>query len=279
MNTALHWILAEEPRTKEIPVPLMDDLLLNPDYLSAQDPQTWLRRHLVVSQEKVVETAFATMGQRDNSLWAAVRKLRFTASNFGPILAAAKRNRLTVSLKKRLLSAYNLEKRAPIQWGVTHEKNGIEDYCKTAGVTVVQTGIWLHESGVLGASPDGFVQGDCISSGNVHLQQPDQPVLSPDIIEVKCPFTARNMTITEACLSIKDFFLELSPEGRMALKQTHDYWHQVQGQLHLTGTQCCDLVVWTTRDLQVIRIVKDNLWSANISTMIDFFFIKFLPSL
>jgi hypothetical protein len=43
-------------------------------------------------------------------------------------------------LKKRLLSAYNLEKRAPIQWGVTHEKIAIEAYCKTGGVTVVQTG-------------------------------------------------------------------------------------------------------------------------------------------
>lgn len=48
--------------------------------------------------------------------------------------------RLNVSLKKRLLSAYNLEKRAPIQWGVTQERNAIEDYCKTTGVTVEQTG-------------------------------------------------------------------------------------------------------------------------------------------
>jgi hypothetical protein len=71
----------------------MADLLLNPGYISAEDPKTWLRHQLVVSQEKATEIAFATVGQRENSLWAAVRKLRFTASNFGQILAAAKRNR------------------------------------------------------------------------------------------------------------------------------------------------------------------------------------------
>lgn len=90
---ALHWILAEEPRVQEVPVPLMDDLLISRDYIMAQDPQTWLRRQLIVSQQKVVETAFATAGQRENSVWSAVRKLRFTASNFGQILSAANRNK------------------------------------------------------------------------------------------------------------------------------------------------------------------------------------------
>jgi hypothetical protein len=91
--SALHWILSDDPWVQEVPVPLMADLLLNPGYISAEDPKTWLRHQLVVSQEKATEIAFATVGQRENSLWAAVRKLRFTASNFGQILAAAKRNR------------------------------------------------------------------------------------------------------------------------------------------------------------------------------------------
>lgn len=47
-------------------------------------------------------------GQRENSLLAAVRKLQFTASNFGQIIGAIRRKRLTESLKKQILSAYNL---------------------------------------------------------------------------------------------------------------------------------------------------------------------------
>ncbi|XP_060564386.1 uncharacterized protein LOC132723641 [Ruditapes philippinarum] len=237
------------------------------------------RRHLIVSTDKVRETAALTIGQRENSLWAAVRKLRFTASNFGQIIAAAKHNRLSISLKKRLLSAYNLEKRAPIEWGIIHEKNGLEAYSEKGEVTVRQTGIWLHESGILGASPDGFVQGEFNKNSIVHQQLTDQDEILPDIVEVKCPFSAREMTVIEACQSIKGFFLELTSDGRIRLKETHDYWHQIQGQLHITGALCCDLAVWTTKDLQIVRIVKDKLWATNISIMVDFYFNKFIPSL
>ncbi|WAR10212.1 LOW QUALITY PROTEIN: hypothetical protein MAR_035288, partial [Mya arenaria] len=199
------FTLDSEPKPPQLPLPLIEDVLLSPGYLSSQDPRTYFRRSLVLSQEKITQIAFMTTGQRENSLWAAARKLRFTASNFGQIIAASKRNRLCASLKKRLLSAYNLQKRAPIQWGITQEKNGLDAYCRTGGVTLVQTGIWLHESDILGASPDGFVQGDYC--GRVHLQDKEQPVMSPDIIEVKCPFSAKDMTITEACHSNKDFYL------------------------------------------------------------------------
>ena len=65
-------------------------------------------------------------------------------------------------------------------------------------------GIWLHESGVLGASPDGFVQG-VPRNIKVHIQ--GKVNASPDIIEVKCPFSAREMSIKDACANLKDFFL------------------------------------------------------------------------
>ncbi|KAH3718693.1 hypothetical protein DPMN_061499 [Dreissena polymorpha] len=71
------------------------------------------------------------------------------------------------------------------------------------------TGIWLHESGVLGASPEGFVEG--VFSGIVY-QQHDQATCSADIIEVECPYTARDMTIQKTCSSIKDFYLERYPD-------------------------------------------------------------------
>ncbi|WAR21973.1 LOW QUALITY PROTEIN: hypothetical protein MAR_015947, partial [Mya arenaria] len=192
------FTLDSEPKPPQLPLPLIEDVLVSPGYLSSQDPRTYFRRSLVLSQEKITQIAFMTTGQRENSLWAAARKLRFSASNFGQIIAASKRNRLCASLKKRLLSAYNLQKGAPIQWGITHEKNGLDAYCRTGGVTLVQTGI-------LGASPDGFVQGDYC--GRVHLQDKEQPVMSPDIIELKCPLSAKDMTITEACHSNKDFYL------------------------------------------------------------------------
>ncbi|WAR22383.1 hypothetical protein MAR_016357, partial [Mya arenaria] len=139
----LHWILLEEPKPPQLPLPLIEDVL----------------------------------GTFHHKIHAHI---------LGDHL-------------------FCLRKRAPIQWGITHEKNGLDAYCRTGGMTLVQTGIWHHESGILGASPDGFVQGDYC--GRVHLQDKEQPVMSPDIIEVKCPFSAKDMTITEACHSKKDFYL------------------------------------------------------------------------
>lgn len=45
-----------------------------------------------------------------------------------------------MSLKKRLLSAYNSEKRAPIQLGFAHEKTAIQEYWKLFEVNVLETG-------------------------------------------------------------------------------------------------------------------------------------------
>ena len=90
---ALNWILAPEPETSEIPVALVEDLLLSPNYSCATYPNLWLRRSLVVKPELVCAVGKLTTGQRQNHIWAAVRKMRFTASNFGPILTGICNNR------------------------------------------------------------------------------------------------------------------------------------------------------------------------------------------
>ena len=85
---------------------------------------------------------------------------------------------------------------------------------KSAGLSTIQIGIWLDQSGILGASPDGMVGSECV-------------------LEVKCPYTERNSTIKEAVLS-KPSCLEKGENSTICLKKDHVYWPQVQGQLCLT---------------------------------------------
>ena len=68
-------------------------------------------------------------------------------------------------------------------------------------------------------------------------------------------------------------------DGKLHLKEQHDYYHQIQGQLHITNKNCCDLVVWTAKDFVIYRIQKSKEWSANIAALIDFYFNKFIPAL
>ncbi|WAQ97794.1 LOW QUALITY PROTEIN: hypothetical protein MAR_022167 [Mya arenaria] len=83
------FTLDSEPKPPQLPLPLIEDVLVSEGYLSSEDPRTYFRRSLVLSQEKITQIAFMTTGE--NSLWAAARKLRFTASNFGQIIAVSKR--------------------------------------------------------------------------------------------------------------------------------------------------------------------------------------------
>jgi len=89
----LQWILAPELAQVSLDLPLVEDMLISVDYLQAYNKQTWLRRALVTSPTKIREIALATVGQRNNPWWSAVRKYRLTASNFGYILGAIRRNR------------------------------------------------------------------------------------------------------------------------------------------------------------------------------------------
>ena len=93
--------------------------------------------------------------------------------------------------------------------------------------------MWLDESGVLGASPDGLV-------GEDH------------VVEVKCPYTHRNQTLDES-LKHKTFCLKQVENGKYELKRDHVYWHQVQGQIYLTQKTFASLLsgqplgVWSSR--------------------------------
>jgi len=66
-------------------------------------------------------------------------------------------------------------------------------------------GIWLHESGVLGASPDGIVLHPPRTL--VHYQSAAARVSLPMLVEVKCPYAARNLKIVDAVRSVKNFCL------------------------------------------------------------------------
>ena len=78
----------------------------------------------------------------------------------------------------------------------------IKAFTALTGVVPVKAGVWLPESSVLGASPDGLVGDD-------------------SVLECKCPYTHRNETILEA-VKVKDLCLE-SKYGPYALKTSHVY--------------------------------------------------------
>lgn len=79
----------------------------------------------------------------------------------------------------------------------------------------------------IGASPDGFVSCSCCGSG---------------VIEIKCPFSVKDLSVNEAANSVAHFCLEKDAQGKIA------YCCQVQMQLFVTDKQYCDFILWTERE-------------------------------
>lgn len=100
-----------------------------------------------------------------------------------------------------------------------------------------------------GASPDSKV---CCDDGTV-------------IMEVKCPYSARNMTVTEAC-ALKNFCLHLV-NGKPTIRPSNEYYAQVQGQLLISGAPYCIFVVYTKHPSECLfweKIYPDKDFMANL---------------
>jgi hypothetical protein len=63
------------------------------------------------------------------------------------------------------------------------------------------------------------------------------------------------------------------------LKENHQYYDQVQGQLHVLNAAACDFVVWTKKDISIVRVMKDCTWTPNMSKLINFYFDKVIPQI
>ena len=195
-----------------------------------------------VNERDIVLVSEMTVGQRDNPTCYLARRGRLTASNFGSVLQA-----------KRDLSQVKA-----VHWGVNNGTEALKAFTRLTGKTFLETGIWLDASGIIGASPDGLVDEN-------------------SALEAECPYTERKMTIEEAVNTSPNFCLEKTEGGQYALKKKHVYWHQIQGEMFFSHRKFCYFIIWTMKDVVVIKIARDETWSENIPKLVQFYFYHLFP--
>ncbi|XP_041354555.1 uncharacterized protein LOC121372325 [Gigantopelta aegis] len=151
-----------------------------------------------------------TQGQASCQLWKTSRAKRITASNFGKILQLK-----SVPSSKFLENIFNSKEisAAHLEYGRRNEPKAKAKYLELYHTR------HIHECGLvvnkeflfLGASPDGKVcdNNDC------------------GLIEVKCPYTARDHTINQAVDELKKFILKREGNS-IVFPQNHQYYDQVQ---------------------------------------------------
>ena len=157
---------------------------------------------------------------------------------------------------------------AAIEWGTSHENNAREKYInerKTKygdSYQVSKTGLFINiEQPWLAATPDGIVE------------DPSEPTIRrTGLLEIKCPYSARHKSPTDACKEIKTFCCTLI-NNEVTSKPNHHYYFQIQGQLAITQLPWCDLYIWTPHGSHTLRIESDDkFWLEKVYS-------KLLPSI
>ena len=204
-----------------------------------------------------------TIKQASSDAWFKARENRLTASCFHRI---DKRVRdfddkfvlSVLSSRKSVLST-------PCSYGSAHESVAKIRSCE------LKPSVHLHDCGFvvnphvsfLGATPDAKV---CCKGVT-------------DILEVKCPYTARDVSISQAVAQVTRFCLT-ETDGKVELNREHDYYRQVQGQLFVTGAPFCDFVLYTKCDVHTERIFPDcDFQNKMMEKLASFYYRYALPRL
>lgn len=201
-----------------------------------------------------------TLGQRDSSLWFSERRKRLTASNFGRIYKLLpKTDKMNVA--KEILNS-KFTGNIYTQYGIENEPKAIEAFASMINKKIESCGLFINPVyPYLAASPDGLIG-------------------SNYIVEIKCPFVARNMEPETAIREKKIKFAIVDENNQMTLKKSHKYYSQIQGQLFITEKECCYFIVWTPKGLLYQKIGRDQeYWSDMLPKLKTFYFDYLLKEL
>lgn len=92
--SGFYWLLSKEPTAEsQQHCNAFSNIVGNCRNQQGEINKEELKAKFQVNQEEIVLIAEATIGQSDVALWHLLRIGRLTASNFGVVLAACRRNR------------------------------------------------------------------------------------------------------------------------------------------------------------------------------------------
>lgn len=128
---------------------------------------------------------------------------------------------------------------------------------------VFDAGLYLHESGLLGASPDA--------------------ITDEFTVEIKCPWSYCADLLTHVLKKEvqkkqrKKYVVSIDEDGEIDMNFDHPYYHQVQAQIYLSNRQYGYLFIWTLKSHLLVKVEKDLAWERNIDVLTQFYHTYFIP--
>ena len=196
--------------------------------------------------------------------WHQERYCRLTASHFGQVF---NRKSGFNKLAADLLSLRTIHNAPAIKWGREHESVAFQEYDKKLSqihpnLKLRKAGFYVGDPAYLGASPDGIL-----------LDETGQVM---GIIEIKCPYSAANLTVKEACEQLSTFYCSWNTDS-IQLNTSHMYYFQIQGTMALTQAKFCDFVVWTPKSMEISTVnFSSHQWDTLIFPKLSQFYKEYM---
>ena len=166
-------------------------------------PQFLKANKITSEQCELIEKS--TQQQSDNELWFAYRAFRVTASKFKDAVEKVNDNMVIKNPEKcrtfisKVCGYYPKLSSKATEWGIANEPIARNIYYKKfkskhRDFHVREGGLFIKQiNPILGASPDGLVNCSCHD---------------PGILEIKCPWSARDLSIKEFVETKKSFLVK-----------------------------------------------------------------------
>ena len=230
--------------------------------------EDFLSKHVSVTAEEAAEIEAQTRGQSATNMWFSERRKRITATLVKSVACRRKPDFSPIVVRK--LSGGRFRGSVATRYGLEKEGVALQDLkleiegnlgepveVRSSGLVVNVDKPWLS------ATPDGVLS----TSDNTFL------------VEIKCPYTARDLTIAEAVVQLKSFCLE-ERDGVFKLKRNHTYFYQIQAQMYVSNIDACIFIVWTQREMFKEIIELDaQFMNLVVPKLEKFYFDHFLPAL
>ena len=102
---------------------------------------------------------------------------------------------------------------------------------------------------------------------------PDGLIDEDKIVQIKCPLGCSKASMETLARDEENFCLEISTDGRLRLKEDHEYYFQVQGLLNISRREVYYFVVWSPTEFHYQVIHKDqHFWDVHMFPwLLDFY--------
>ncbi|XP_022172699.1 uncharacterized protein LOC111035404 isoform X1 [Myzus persicae] len=196
-----------------------------------------------------------TREQAKSPLWFSERRKRITASKVGKVCKMRPYTSCKKTVHELLYGELNYKIKS-VEYGRMMETVAKKKFEEIFKLAIKPVGLCVDKNDpYIAGSPDGLIEDD-------------------SIIEIKCPFSAiTEVNMLEAVKSGKVSFCQIDDKKCVTLKTNHDYYYQIQTQLHVTNRTKCYFFIFTDNWSYNIVILYDvNFWNTKIKLQLDLFY-------